>query len=63
MWTYFNGKLDNDVESVRIIRDSKTNMGKGFALIQFNDTLTVNKALMLNDKPMEVTSGNKKLVN
>lgn len=60
LWTYFNGKLDNDVESVRIIRDSKTNMGKGFALIQFNDTLTVNKALMLNDKPMEVTSGNKK---
>ncbi|CCG21417.1 Nop12 protein [Candida orthopsilosis Co 90-125] len=60
LWTYFNDKLDNDVESVRIIRDSKTNMGKGFALVQFNDTLTVNKALMLNDKPMKVTSGNKK---
>ncbi|KAI5949970.1 NOP12 [Candida theae] len=53
LWTYFNDKLDNDVESVRVIRDSKTNMGKGFALVQFNDTLTVNKALMLNDKPME----------
>ncbi|KAI5954082.1 NOP12 [Candida margitis] len=60
LWTYFNDKLDNDVESVRIIRDSKTNMGKGFALVQFNDTLTVNKALMLNDKPMAATSGNKK---
>lgn len=60
LWNYFNNKLDNDVESVRIIRDSKTNMGKGFALVQFNDTLTVNRALMLNDKPMDVTSGNKK---
>ncbi|KAI5960545.1 NOP12 [Candida pseudojiufengensis] len=60
LWKYFNLKLDNDVESVRIIRDSKTNMGKGFALVQFKDSLSVNKALLLNDKPMNIVSGNKK---
>lgn len=53
LWKYFNSKLDEDVESVRIIRDSKTNLGKGFALVQFKDTLSVNKALLLNDKPLE----------
>ncbi|KAI5951909.1 NOP12 [Candida jiufengensis] len=60
LWKYFNSKLENDVESVRIIRDSKTNMGKGFALVQFKDSLSVNKALMLNEKPMDIVSGNKK---
>lgn len=53
LWKYFNSKFDEDVESVRIIRDSKTNLGKGFALVQFKDTLSVNKALLLNDKPLE----------
>lgn len=53
LWRYFNSKIDDDVESVRIVRDSKTNLGKGFALVQFKDTLSVNKALMLNDKPLE----------
>ncbi|KAK6465334.1 nucleolar protein 12 [Scheffersomyces coipomensis] len=53
LWRYFNSKLNNDVESVRVIRDSKTNVGKGFALVQFNDTLSVNKALLLHDKPIE----------
>ncbi|KAK6876371.1 Nucleolar protein 12 [Candida tropicalis] len=60
LWKYFNSKLDNDVESVRIIRDSKTNLGKGFALVQFKDTLSVNKALLLNDKPLEVEGNTKK---
>lgn len=57
LWRYFNSKVDDDVEAVRIVRDSKTNLGKGFALVQFKDTLSVNKALMLNDKPMESVSG------
>lgn len=52
LWRYFNSKTDNDVESVRVIRDAKTNVGKGFALVQFKDTLSVNKSLLLNDKPM-----------
>ncbi|WLF77275.1 Nucleolar protein 12 [Lodderomyces elongisporus] len=60
LWKFFNEKLDGDVESVRIVRDSVTNMGKGFALVQFKDSLSVNKALLLNDKPMNTTSGDKK---
>lgn len=54
LWRYFNKHTGDDVESVRVVRDSKTNLGKGFALVQFKDTLSVNKALMLNDKPMIV---------
>lgn len=60
LWRYFNSKVDDDVESVRIVRDSKTNLGKGFALVQFKDTLSVNKALMLNDKPMPSSDEKKK---
>lgn len=56
LWKYFNKHCDNDVESVRIVRDSKTNIGKGFALIQFKDTLSVNKALLLNNKSIEENS-------
>lgn len=52
LWRYFNLHTDNDVELVRVVRDSKTNMGKGFALVTFKDTLSVNKALLLNDKPL-----------
>lgn len=52
LWRYFNAQVDDDVEAVRVVRDAKTNVGKGFALVQFRDTLSVNKALMLNDKPM-----------
>ncbi|RLV96069.1 Nucleolar protein 12 [Spathaspora sp. JA1] len=58
LWKYFNKKLNNDVESVRIIRDSKTNLGKGFALVQFKDSLSVNKALLLNEKPISVDGKN-----
>lgn len=52
LWRYFNSKTDDDVEAVRVVRDLKTNLGKGFALVQFRDTLSVNKALLLHDKPM-----------
>lgn len=48
LWRFFNSKVDNDVEAVRLVRDSATNMGKGFALVSFKDTLSVNKALLLN---------------
>lgn len=60
LWRYFNSKTDNDVEAVRIVRDAKTNLGKGFALIQFKDTLSVDKALLLHEKPMEVEGDDKK---
>lgn len=60
LWKYFNANSENDVESVRVIRDAKTNLGKGFALVQFKDTLSVNKALLLNDKPLPSGDGKKK---
>lgn len=60
LWRYFNSKTDNDVEAVRIVRDAKTNLGKGFALIQFKDTLSVDKALLLHEKPMEIEGDDKK---
>lgn len=59
LWKYFNSKTGNDVESVRVVRDAKTNLGKGFALVQFKDSLSVNKALLLNEKPMVVEEGKK----
>lgn len=52
LWRYFNSKTNNDVVSVRLVRDSKTNLGKGFALIQFKDTLSVNKAVLLNGQSL-----------
>lgn len=60
LWRYFNSKTNDDVEAVRIVRDAKTNLGKGFALIQFKDTLSVDKALLLHEKPMEVEGDDKK---
>ncbi|TGZ80927.1 RNA-binding domain-containing protein [Ascodesmis nigricans] len=41
------------VESVRIVRDPKTNMGKGFAYVQFEDLMSVDQALLLDGKKME----------
>jgi nucleolar protein 12 len=38
------------VESVRVIRDQKTRVGKGFAYVQFTDGNGVEKALLMNDK-------------
>lgn len=54
LWRYFNKALGGEevVENVRIVRDSKTSFGKGFAIVQFNDTNCVSKALLLNNKKM-----------
>ncbi|PTN18209.1 Nop12p [Saccharomyces cerevisiae] len=51
LWKHF--EPCGDIEYVRITRDSKTNMGKGFAYVQFKDLQSVNKALLLNEKPMK----------
>ncbi|AJU12933.1 CHS_3a_G0048780.mRNA.1.CDS.1 [Saccharomyces cerevisiae] len=51
LWKHF--EPCGDIEYVRIIRDSKTNMGKGFAYVQFKDLQSVNKAFLLNEKPMK----------
>lgn len=38
------------VESVRVVRDRETRVGKGFAYVQFFDENAVEAALLLNDK-------------
>ncbi|PSN62992.1 hypothetical protein BS50DRAFT_530549 [Corynespora cassiicola Philippines] len=48
LWVQFSkaGK----VESVRVVRDSKTRVGKGFAYVQFEDENGVEAALQFNDQ-------------
>ena len=48
LWRQF-GKAGS-VESVRVVRDKSTRVGKGFAYVQFWDANTVEKALLLNGK-------------
>ncbi|KPM40948.1 Nucleolar protein 12 [Neonectria ditissima] len=48
LWRTF-GKVGK-VESVRVIRDPKTRVGKGFAYVQFYDGNDVEAALLLNEK-------------
>ncbi|KZF23811.1 hypothetical protein L228DRAFT_246658 [Xylona heveae TC161] len=48
LWREF-GKAGT-VESVRVVRDPKTRVGKGFAYVQFNDANAVEAALLFNDK-------------
>ena len=50
LWRHF-GKC-GAIEYVRIVRDSKTNIGKGFAYVQFKELESVSKALLLNGKVM-----------
>jgi len=38
------------IESVRVVRDAKTRVGKGFAYVQFHDENGVEAALQLNEK-------------
>lgn len=59
LWRYFNKVLKDDsaVDNVRIVRDSKTSFGKGFAIVQFTDTNFVSKALLFDGKKM----GNREL--
>ncbi|ODV90968.1 hypothetical protein CANCADRAFT_25455 [Tortispora caseinolytica NRRL Y-17796] len=46
-----------NIEYVRLIRDSTTNLGKGFGYVQFVDSVAVEKALLLNGKPMKNRDG------
>ncbi|KAF2214869.1 hypothetical protein CERZMDRAFT_36950, partial [Cercospora zeae-maydis SCOH1-5] len=48
LWRTF-GKCGK-VESVRVIRDSTTRVGKGIAYVQFEDENVVEAALLLNEK-------------
>ncbi|CAK7198404.1 Nucleolar protein 12 [Sporothrix eucalyptigena] len=49
LWRTF-GKHAGKVESVRVIRDQATRVGKGFAYVQFYDATSVEAALLLADK-------------
>ncbi|CAK7216802.1 Nucleolar protein 12 [Sporothrix bragantina] len=49
LWRTFT-KHAGKVESVRVIRDQATRVGKGFAYVQFYDATNVEAALLLNDK-------------
>ncbi|KAF4594598.1 nucleolar protein 12 [Ophiocordyceps camponoti-floridani] len=48
LWRTF-GKQGR-VENVRVVRDTKTRVGKGFAYVQFYDVNTVESALLLDGK-------------
>ena len=49
LWRIF-GEHAGKVESVRVPRDDKTRVGKGFAYVQFHDGNDVESALLLNGK-------------
>lgn len=48
LWRHFG--TAGTVESVRVVRDPKTRVGKGFAYVQFTDENAVEAALLFNDK-------------
>ncbi|TVY68801.1 Nucleolar protein [Lachnellula suecica] len=48
LWRQFNKA--GTVESVRVVRDEKTRVGKGFAYVQFEDANAVEAALLFNEK-------------
>ncbi|KAF9876522.1 nucleolar protein 12 [Colletotrichum karsti] len=49
LWRTF-GKQAGKVENVRVVRDPKTRVGKGFAYVQFYDANHVEAALLLDGK-------------
>ncbi|RKU43799.1 Nucleolar protein 12 [Coniochaeta pulveracea] len=49
LWKVF-GEKAGKVESVRVVRDPHTRVGKGFAYVQFYDGNSVESALLLNEK-------------
>ncbi|VEU22268.1 DEKNAAC103303 [Brettanomyces naardenensis] len=68
LWGYFNDKLREEgddegsiVTNVRMVRDSKTNFGKGFAIVQFRDVNYVEKALLLNGKKLSNSKKGRKI--
>lgn len=59
LWRHFSAC--GEIEYVRIVRDSKTNVGKGFGYVQFTDPVAVTKALMLDGQPVDDTPRARKL--
>lgn len=50
LWNIFAGC--GEIEFVRIVRDAKTNVGKGFGYVQFKDFTSVSKALLMHEKKL-----------
>ncbi|KAL8799977.1 MAG: hypothetical protein Q9182_005514, partial [Xanthomendoza sp. 2 TL-2023] len=48
LWRQFSKA--GSVESVRVVRDADTRVGKGFAYVQFENEISVEKALAYNEK-------------
>ncbi|OAL37425.1 hypothetical protein AYO20_03274 [Fonsecaea nubica] len=48
LWRAFSKA--GQVESVRVVRDQETRVGKGFAYVQFKDENSVEAALLMNDR-------------
>ncbi|KAL8821509.1 MAG: hypothetical protein Q9223_000475 [Gallowayella weberi] len=48
LWRQFS--KTGSVESVRVVRDANTRVGKGFAYVQFENEISVEKALAYNEK-------------
>ncbi|KAL8655680.1 MAG: hypothetical protein Q9210_000743 [Variospora velana] len=48
LWRQFSNA--GQIESVRVVRDGTTRVGKGFAYVQFQNENAVEKALLYNDK-------------
>ncbi|KAJ3041770.1 Nucleolar protein 12 [Rhizophlyctis rosea] len=66
LWEFF--AECGDVENVRVIRDRSTNVGKGFAYVQFKDRAAVSLAIKkheneLKGRKVRVTRCNKDLAN
>jgi nucleolar protein 12 len=50
LWKHFGDC--GEIEYVRLIRDAKTNVGKGFGYVQFKDSMSISKALLLDGKKL-----------
>ncbi|KAJ2723587.1 Nucleolar protein 12 [Coemansia sp. Benny D115] len=66
LWRHF--ETCGTVENVRIIRDPKTSIGKGFGYVQFADRAALSLALKLNgtevnSRKLRVERGSEKIVN
>lgn len=59
LWKHFS--TCGEVEYVRIVRDSKTNVGKGFGYVQFVSPVSVTKALILDGKSVDDLPRGRKL--
>lgn len=60
IWRYFDQV--GTVSNVRLIRDKKTNIGKGFGYVSFTDRSSLNLALKLNNQEIPVSENPKNAV-